>query len=149
MRGEKSTPLILNHQTTGSPPRARGEVTLLLYHIKTDRITPACAGRRQLATMDFSTVEDHPRVRGEKRIRRLIRWPRQGSPPRARGEVVHKDHPAHMPGITPACAGRRLRYGGACSTKRDHPRVRGEKYLPTKNTALQSGSPPRARGEDP
>ena len=72
----------------GSPPRVRGEVELFhdldlklritpacagrrlseSDYLQRRRITPACAGRRLAGMIDQVTMEDHPRVCGEKSI---------------------------------------------------------------------------------
>ena len=69
-------------------------------------ITPACAGKRRLASPGKKSHGDHPRVCGEK-SRHTLSWDiLLGSPPRVRGKAVHHKH-RHSPGrITPACAGK-------------------------------------------
>ena len=48
--------------------------------------------------------------------------------------------------ITPACAGISASILICPSTWKDHPRVRGDKRLPSWLTTILLGSPPRARG---
>ena len=70
-----------------------------------------------------------------------------GSPPRARGEGLTLVRPLARARITPACAGRSLVVLLAIVIFRDHPRVRGEKWLFWLVMRAFLGSPPRARGE--
>ena len=70
-----------------------------------------------------------------------------GSPPRMRGKVLPLLHSPHPPGITPACAGKRLRIGVRYAQRKDHPRVCGEKDLTLNYEDMQKGSPPRVRGK--
>ena len=49
--------------------------------------------------------------------------------------------------ITPACAGKRIPPRPATPTRRDHPRVCGEKWKSSGQFALRPGSPPRVRGK--
>ncbi len=50
---------------SGSPPRMRGELTVLLESVSCDRITPAYAGRTTCRAPPPSPEQDHPRVCGE------------------------------------------------------------------------------------
>ena len=93
----------------------------------------------------------------------------RGSPPRVRGKVLcmvkqpemERDHPrvcgeklssaiaeAMPPRITPACAGKSKRRGGALALEEDHPRVCGEKLLCRITYGSPQGSPPRVRGKE-
>ena len=105
MRGEEQCITHNNDIYPGSPPRARGRADILVGKLHHRGITPACAGKRGCEAHREAGDEDHPRVRGEERLRLSM---------------------ALLDLITPACAGksplsrskRRIRY--------DHPRVRGE-----------------------
>ena len=70
-----------------------------------------------------------------------------GSPPRVRGKVMAIPLGALMQGITPACAGKSLRFLRACLRRRDHPRVCGEKITLHMRAKVALGSPPRMRGK--
>ncbi len=70
---------------------------------------------------------DHPRVCGEKVLRKGCIESNRGSPPRVRGkESPHLQHRGQ---------------------KRDHPRVCGEKAAADTNYTTLMGSPPRVRGK--
>ena len=66
-----------------------------------------------------------------------------------RGKVqllpVHHD----KVGITPACAGKRLRCTSVQTFRWDHPRMCGEKLIPCGQCIGCRGSPPRMRGKGP
>ena len=114
VRGEKYSPMLRNHRSNGSPPRARGEDSDDTVSGGRDGITPACAGRSPEILVFYYDDEDHPRVRGEKRLTKQAERRRDGSPPRARGEVYEGDLCNLAIGITPACAGRSLRHVPRC-----------------------------------
>ena len=50
----------------GSPPRVRGKDKNLGFTYAYTRITPACAGKRDVFLEYVAPCEDHPRVCGEK-----------------------------------------------------------------------------------
>ena len=52
-----------------------------------------------------------------------------------------------MPRITPACAGKRIRWRPSWYRRRDHPRLRGEKGFLLYPCCSFGGSPPLARGK--
>ena len=70
-----------------------------------------------------------------------------GSPPRMRGEAAVRLLFVPWDGITPAHAGRSFRPIRGVEKIRDHPRVCGEKPLGPLWPYLDTGSPPRMRGE--
>ncbi len=145
--GEKPSTILAQKSHMGSPPRVRGEVQLLHDRVKQLRITPACAGRSNIISIDMSMNWDHPRVRGEKQTHIFSRIRSQGSPPRARGEANPYLFPYSITGITPACAGRSSSTGCAPEKSWDHPRVCGEKGSCNAMLLYIAGSPPRVRGE--
>ena len=97
--------------------------------MRSQRITPACAGKSLSVSVVVHSVKDHPRVCGEKSPVLIGRGSLRGSPPRVRGKVPPRDGFGLILRITPACAGKRrlLQKGGI--TNEDHPRVCGEKRL--------------------
>ena len=70
----------------------------------------------------------------------------EGSPPLARGIPIKKHHYPIAPGITPACAGNTSVYALPSNPLRDHPRLRGEYCLSSRQVRIARGSPPLARG---
>ena len=84
---------------------------------------------------------------GEKAILVLHIDSAPGSPPRMRGKDGINDSAQAVTGITPACAGKRVRHRRISKPTRDHPRVCGEKGSSTFWSRNHSGSPPRMRGK--
>ena len=66
MCGEKPTFMFASFLYTGSPPHVRGKELRDRGHISTDGITPACAGKSHILTINPKLPEDHPRMCGEK-----------------------------------------------------------------------------------
>ena len=90
----------------GSPPRGRGKVLVTRSLVSRTGITPAWAGKSCLYVLSRSSVRDHPRVGGEKKLILFVLRAVTGSPPRGRGKDTHKAAQAHREGITPAWAGK-------------------------------------------
>ena len=128
-------------------PRMRGEdVAAVREEVQKARITPACAGKTPTTLWRIVHVSDHPRMRGEdwwgaKQWHFLL-----GSPPHARGRLASDSSIENCTRITPACAGKTLSAGRVRLGHWDHPRMRGEDFLPMLTTAAKGGSPPHARG---
>ena len=105
----------------------RGKAANMDLAQASDRITPACAGKRYLVIALVSWNRDHPRVCGEKFFFFNAKLTIQGSPPRVRGKAATKRFYTRFLRITPACAGKRHFATGFSSSYGDHPRVCGEK----------------------
>ena len=147
MRGEKRAIFFTSSAVMGSPPRARGKVSIKFAVVDDIRITPACAGKRHHGKNHHCGTKDHPRVRGEKTGASATLTADQGSPPRARGKVGMANSGYAFLRITPACAGKSLSYLRERDVTWDHPRVRGEKGMTIESSREVQGSPPRARGK--
>ena len=129
-------------------PHTRGIVIYItaIHHII--RITPAYAGKRVPQFVGVVVPKDHPRIRGEKRqTDTFLDW-MKGSPPHTRGKDESKGAEAWLPGITPAYAGKRVLSYIEQAADRDHPRIRGEKWLVMAQVLVAIGSPPHTRGKD-
>ena len=86
-------------------------------------------------------------MRGEKVSVDIGDGSEPGSPPHARGKAKQAHGCSCPPGITPARAGKRHCSSRTMRRTWDHPRVRGEKCIPTVLRCSRSGSPPRVRGK--
>ena len=105
--GEKLGKRDLLGHGQGSPPRVRGKVGLICSGGLAVGITPACAGKRRSRCLHRSARWDHPRVCGEKGDKANGGVCTEGSPPRVRGKGEGVPDIRSIPGITPACAGKR------------------------------------------
>ena len=128
LRGEKRAACPRAPEASGSPPLARGKEYRIYQPGMAGRITPACAGKRFKLKITRKTQKDHPRLRGEKLLVRLLLLVIVGSPPLARGKAFDNRRISCGFGITPACAGKRPPLQAAADPDR--------------------GSPPLARGKD-
>ena len=147
LRGEKFDVLFRYFDIGGSPPLARGKVILSAAEMKKQGITPACAGKREQQLNRVFPARDHPRLRGEKLPSTFRALAQAGSPPLARGKVLSPACQSELDRITPACAGKRTSAICHPPSLKDHPRLRGEKYIPGTNVTPAQGSPPLARGK--
>ena len=131
----------------GSPPRMRGKDEVFEVVPQDAGITPAYAGKSVLWGMRTVLGTDHPRVCVEKVFKEHSVLLSSGSPPRMRGKESIKDFIENCNRITPAYAGKRLYEPLGCITKRDHPRVCGEKWSPCGSTARPPGITPAYAGK--
>ena len=108
--GEKALSSWLSSSSPGSPPRVRGKASPVRFSGSSSGITPACAGKRTVMCSPSWLRRDHPRVCGEKADEREPVVRPSGSPPRVRGKDRHLCDAVRREGITPACAGKRLKH---------------------------------------
>ena len=146
MRGEYMCGAINELTFQGSPPHARGIHFLPKNTLKFDGITPACAGNTLFDSSVGRLLRDHPRMRGEYPTKSLCVLSCLGSPPHARGIRATNMTKNPLLGITPACAGNTCSNPVNQSSRRDHPRMRGEYDALVASEIVEKGSPPHARG---
>ena len=87
MCGEKLAFSAVRVREMGSPPRMRGKGIEPSAPVLPVGITPAYAGKSLMRSNATGTLEDHPRVCGEKKVMRGAKDKRMGSPPRMRGKA--------------------------------------------------------------
>ena len=147
LRGEKFITYPFCLYLRGSPPLTRGKEPTI-FGVQTDqRITPAYAGKRILNRSKLTIIKDHPRLRGEKFSIRTFNLCLMGSPPLTRGKVLFGTSFPQWLGITPAYAGKRHLGSFVDLLSKDHPRLRGEKWLKLLTWKIVVGSPPLTRGK--
>ena len=146
MCGEQRLRQLAATRRVGSPPRVRGTDAESLMERGQARITPACAGNRLQQRQGPQKNKDHPRVCGEQLYPYRALSASMGSPPRVRGTDCPAANASCGCGITPACAGNRIRRKEFNTIKKDHPRVCGEQCVRRESHPRLSGSPPRVRG---
>ena len=131
----------------GSPPHTRGKAYMIITAFMKIGITPAYAGKRATWATARFTARDHPRIRGEKSNSRFSPISTPGSPPHTRGKDIRQAIQQAGHGITPAYAGKRSLSAIAIISRRDHPRIRGEKLSAPIAGLSVAGSPPHTRGK--
>ena len=92
---------------------------------------------------------DHPRIRGEHAGRDLEPVPDSGSSPHTRGALSRSGAFPLAVRIIPAYAGSTGCCPPAASSRRDHPRIRGEHVDYEYLTTYYDGSSPHTRGAHP
>ena len=92
----------------GSPLRVQGKDIAQKNTRLTNRITPACAGKRPSLSGRSSPGEDHPCVCREKFKKVSFILSGIGSPLRVQGKVKKLSDTEIKNRITPACAGKSL-----------------------------------------
>ena len=126
MRGEHVEVTEGEIDAMGSSPHARGAHEVVSLLPGRPGIIPACAGSTMIARFRLSYCRDHPRMRGEhidpENFARFL----QGSSPHARGTRFSYGEGEKVVGIIPACAGSTSTRRSTPTSKRDHPRMRGE-----------------------
>ena len=148
MCGEKIPITEADGPQKGSPPHVRGKAVLHEVGRRGLGITPACAGKRLWPVRVMPLHMDHPRMCGEKKLRRRGTSCCLGSPPHVRGKALRKYWQTNSAGITPACAGKSMMQSRTATAARDHPRMCGEKSSGCRMYSVVPGSPPHVRGKD-
>ena len=148
MGGEKPDVAAHVRAKLGSPPRRRGKEVCQPFAGKVSGITPTWAGKSYIPSASAYFGGDHPRVGGEKILAALMPENRLGSPPRGRGKAGQDFCPEHWPGITPAWAGKSGATDWTTTSRRDHPRMGGEKPGLRGYDGKVVGSPPHGRGKE-
>ena len=123
-------------------------MVLDFYSIGFGGSTPAWAGKRQRYSSELQSVEDHPRMGGEKCIPFSKSESITGSPPRRRGKAGKNGGCDFGDRITPAWAGKSQGHRADRGAEQDHPRMGGEKAESAEPATDKQGSPPRRRGKE-
>ena len=108
--GEKASGVPHKKHLPGSPPPMRGKGSPQIISAKEDRITPAHAGKSSLKTARKIGSRDHPRPCGEKLHHHIVMSGGLGSPPPMRGKASILRRDIYIARITPAHAGKSLRF---------------------------------------
>ncbi len=146
MRGERACRARPAPPTAGSSPHARGTQRGPFSRKPDDRIIPACAGNASSCRGSAVPHTDHPRMRGERRLRGYVAFVARGSSPHARGTHRPIGNVPQQRRIIPACAGNAATGPAVDVTRPDHPRMRGERHCRVSVGHTKNGSSPHARG---
>ena len=110
------------------------------------RIIPAYAGSTFPSLASTSARRDHPRIRGEHRLKRARGLVHEGSSPHTRGAPVVGIAEGVLVRIIPAYAGSTADPGRPQPPVGDHPRIRGEHWSEERIGGIPGGSSPHTRG---
>ena len=147
VRGENHGEFPHATSRTGTSPRARGKLANGEAIREKPRNIPACAGKTRSRPATVPGWAEHPRVRGENPILKLVIPTYFGTSPRARGKRTPGSRIADVARNIPACAGKTRRTSKTPDQGEEHPRVRGENSRSILTCPSQAGTSPRARGK--
>ena len=110
----------------GSSPHTRGAPILGSDVFGAVGIIPAYAGSTAFLMRISIELKDHPRIRGEHRLRVAERLLGYGSSPHTRGALITYLTLSFEKRIIPAYAGSTKGISMTKQALKDHPRIRGE-----------------------
>ena len=130
----------------GSSPHTRGVRGQQKALAGNQRIIPAYAGSTGTSSPSPPGRPDHPRIRGEHTPTPRSCCGPGGSSPHTRGALGRNRALRRRRRIIPAYAGSTSRKSPERSSRRDHPRIRGEHGDEAGEGAVGPGSSPHTRG---
>ena len=145
--GENNLLTATYSENMGSPPQVRGKRKPKPHNPRTERITPAGAGKTVHKRSCSPPSKDHPRRCGENMMIFFKYMTDLGSPPQVRGKPVRLVFSVVDDGITPAGAGKTAASSACRQVRHDHPRRCGENCISIAFRRRQRGSPPQVRGK--
>ena len=131
MCGERLTILQLKLDYLGSSPHVRGTHSQRCPRPSLRRFIPACAGNAGTYTVTMSADKVHPRMCGERAMRRSSLTITSGSSPHVRGTLLACLAGRPVVRFIPACAGNADRGQARPSGTAVHPRMCGERFRST------------------
>ena len=146
IRGEHGTAEIAERLDSGSSPHTRGARGASGARIVRGGIIPAYAGSTLIPCSRATSSSDHPRIRGEHAGLGLGEAAARGSSPHTRGAPILLARQRLQIRIIPAYAGSTSRKSPERSSRRDHPRIRGEHDAGEHGYERRQGSSPHTRG---
>ena len=148
-RGEAQAQRNLATAPLGPSPRARGSRAGLRPQAELARFIPAGAGMNRAVRPSPHAARVHPRGRGEAPDARASATIDSGPSPRARGSPDPRGCRLVTVRSIPAGAGKPPNTSTPSTTRRVHPRGRGEASVEIDAVIGQLGPSPRARGSRP
>ena len=125
-RGENTHPRLGIVGGRGSSPLTRGKPVETVGEVLDPGLIPAHAGKTTRGVLRARRAWAHPRSRGENFMAALDILTGAGSSPLTRGKQRRKQDERSDPGLIPAHAGKTCSRRTAGSSRRAHPRSRGE-----------------------
>ena len=149
IRGEHGELSLQSGAIRGSSPHTRGAPRRAPPRRFSLRIIPAYAGSTFAACRNRARPGDHPRIRGEHNGLVVFSLDPHGSSPHTRGAPFVINWGTAKSRIIPAYAGSTCTSTHPWRVSTDHPRIRGEHYLPKEADIFEGGSSPHTRGARP
>ena len=146
-RGENHCAAVYAPVATGSSPLTRGKLALDSRRRRQLRLIPAHAGKTRFQLTLPGKVSAHPRSRGENELSVRRCQSGEGSSPLTRGKPSVTPTRVGSSGLIPAHAGKTVTAWAGLSSRRAHPRSRGENHLRAILAAQNQGSSPLTRGK--
>ena len=144
--GERLLPSALAVAHHGSSPRGRGTLPRGRRSSGRRRFIPAWAGNASRPAGTTRERPVHPRVGGERMLRKSPTTPQTGSSPRGRGTHSLRGCRRTPPRFIPAWAGNAEPFAFSANSMAVHPRVGGERTQRICRSNAVFGSSPRGRG---
>ncbi len=130
----------------GSSPPARGPPTGSRLSPFAPGLIPACAGTTAATGKAVQGSTAHPRLRGDHQCTGREHVGSEGSSPPARGPPAFLADVRFRLRLIPACAGTTWARHRRSSSRRAHPRLRGDHAPDGEKQGVLRGSSPPARG---
>ena len=146
-RGENNIRADLRVSPEGSSPLTRGKPPYVCPTRARPGLIPAHAGKTPRPADSFPRLGAHPRSRGENQSEGRGVASGGGSSPLTRGKLEIIANVRIVVGLIPAHAGKTLGHARPETTRRAHPRSRGENAMPTSTVSRRKGSSPLTRGK--
>ena len=146
IRGERDRMRVWLPIVTGSSPHTRGTRPQATGMVPVARFIPAYAGNASGSVTAAQSTTVHPRIRGERPARQERARPLRGSSPHTRGTLTHNTPGLRPRRFIPAYAGNARHPATGPRERSVHPRIRGERKVPTTSDAALTGSSPHTRG---
>ena len=146
-RGENSWWSSAGRSRWGSSPLTRGKLAGHDLVVALAGLIPAHAGKTWLLSVVSTRPRAHPRSRGENSRRRPAAVSTRGSSPLTRGKPLIELTITSQCGLIPAHAGKTAIGLPTFTTRRAHPRSRGENHFHAVNNHAGQGSSPLTRGK--
>ena len=146
LRGEHSLHNTGDGPVWGSSPLTRGALNKATNDVLTGGLIPAYAGSTDKKGELVKPGTAHPRLRGEHKTETGRAMWEAGSSPLTRGAQTRHGTRAVTPGLIPAYAGSTVLAKIRQSSRRAHPRLRGEHPQLNGNCSKKLGSSPLTRG---
>ena len=146
IRGEHIPLTRVRTMSSGSSPHTRGAHTQPSDSGPTLGIIPAYAGSTRRLRPPWIAAGDHPRIRGEHLSYQEFPAGGLGSSPHTRGALLSVSARELLSRIIPAYAGSTPGCGTCPTSRREHPRIRGEHGTIWSAMNPVTGSSPHTRG---